>query len=352
VLLAWVPLLVLSIIQGNAWGSSVALTFLQDIETHVRLLIAVPLFILAEVKVHRELPAIARCFVDHELVPQASRPQFQAAISSAIRLRNSVAAELLLIAFVYSVVVPFIWRDQVALDVNSWYATTAGGHLQASLAGWWMALVSMPVFIFLSLRWYFRFFIWARFQWQVSRIDLNLQPTHPDGTAGLHFLALAERAYRLVLLAFGTVLAAMIANRIFQTGAALPEFKVEIVGTVVLLVFFILGPMLAFTPKLIAVRHRGTEEYGRLGQRYAREFDRKWIRGNRPAGEALLGSPDIQSLADLRNGFLVVKHIRVTPFDARDVAALAASILLPVAPLLLTMFSVEQILQRVLKAFI
>jgi hypothetical protein len=144
----------------------------------------------------------------------------------------------------------------------------------------------------------------------------------------------------------------MIANRIFFAGAALLEFKVEIIGTAALLVFVVLGPMLAFTPKLIATRREGLLRYGELGQRYAREFDRKWVRDGGPADEPLLGSADIQSLADLRNGFLVVKDIKPVPFDLKNVVTLVAVTLLPVAPLLLTTFSVEQILERVLKVLL
>jgi hypothetical protein len=350
VIVAWVPLLLLSIAEGLAWGSSVALTFLRDVETHARLLIAVPLLILAEVKVHRELPSIVRRFREEGLVPDAARSQFDAAIASAIRLRNSVIAELLLIVLVYGVGVLIIRRTQFMLDVPTWYAVTHEGRLELTHAGWWGALVGMPIFQFLVVRWYFRLFIWARFLWQVSRIDLNLEPTHPDSTAGLHFLAFAERAYRPLLLAMGAALAGMMANRIFYTGAKLLEFKVEVVGTVALLVFAILGPMLVFTPRLRAARRRGIEEYGNLGQRYAREFNRKWLRGGGPADEPLLGSADIQSLADLRNGFQVVEGIGMAPFGMKNVLTLVAITLVPVAPLLLTTFSVEQILDRVLKA--
>ena len=68
------------------------------------------------------------------------------------------------------------------------------GNCTRWLAGWWAGLVAMPVLQFLFLRWFFRFFIWARFLWQVSRMDLDLEPTHPDGTAGLHFLAKVQNA--------------------------------------------------------------------------------------------------------------------------------------------------------------
>ena len=263
--ITWVPLLVLSILEGHAWGSGVALTFLKDVETHVRLLIAAPLLLYAEVRVHRGIPSIVREFVVTGLVTDAARPRFDAAIASALRLRNSVVAELLLLAFVYAVGIPFVWRDQVALDVNSWYATAADGRLHPFVAGWWAALVAMPVFQFLCLRWYFRMLIWARFMWQVSRIPLKLEPLHPDGTAGLHFLALSERAYRPVLLGLGTVLAGMMANRIFYAGAKLVDFKVEIVGTVALLTFAVLGPLLFFwqpAPRGAAQRNRALRTAG------------------------------------------------------------------------------------------
>jgi hypothetical protein len=349
-LVTWVPLLLLSIAERNAWGGSGRVMFLQDVETQLRLLVAAPLLILAEVRVHRVMPQIVGLFVERGLIPDAARSQFDAAIASAMRLRNSVVPELLLIVFVYSVGVPFVWRDRVALGVTSWYATVEGGSLQPSLSGWWAGLVSMPVFQFLLVRWGFRFFIWARFLWQVSRMKLKLEPTHPDGTAGLHFLARTELAYNMVPLALGTVLAGMIANRIFYEGAKLLDFKVEIVGTVGLLAFLVLGPLLVFTPQLRAARREGMEEYGSMGQQYAREFNRKWIRGSRPDDEPLLGSADIQSLADLHNGYEVVEGIGWMPFGRKYVTWLAGTTLLPVAPLLLTTFSVEQLLERVLKA--
>jgi hypothetical protein len=347
--ITWVPLLALSILEGHAWGSGVALTFLRDVETHVRLLIAAPLLLYAEFRVHRGIPSIVREFVLSGLVTDAARPRFDAAIASALRLRNSVWVELGLLAFVYAVGIPFVWRDQVALDVNSWYATAAGGNLHPFIAGWWAGLVAMPVFQFLCLRWYFRMLIWARFMWQVSRIPLNLEPLHPDGTAGLHFLSLSERAYRPVLLGLGTVLAGMMSNRIFYTGAKLIDFKVEIVGMVALLALAVLGPLLFFWQPLRAARRRGIEHFGPLGQRYAREFHHKWMGEGPSPSEPLLGSADIQSLADLRNSYLVVDGLHMVPFSTRNILWLAAAVLTPVAPLLLTIFSVEELVDRLLR---
>jgi len=250
---------------------------------------------------------------------------------------------------VYAVGMLIVRRTQFALDAETWYATAVDGRWRLTHAGWWGAFVAMPVVQFLTLRWFFRLGVWGRLLYQVSRIPMNLQPAHPDCTAGLYFIAMTERACWTLMLGMGAVLSGMIANKILYTGATLFDFKVEVVGMVALLSSLVFGPMLAFTPKLLQVKHHAIAEYGRLGQRYAREFDRKWIHGEHPAGEPLLGSADIQSLADLRNSFVVVKDIRWTPFDVWDVVTLTAFTLIPLAPLLLTAFSVEEILDRLLK---
>ena len=138
----------------------------------------------------------------------------------------------------------------------------------------------------------------------------------------------------------------MMANRIFYAGAKLPEFKLELIGLVAVMVFAILGPLLVFSPKLAAAKRAGLREYGTLAQRYAREFDHKWLRGGAPADEPLIGSADIQSLADLGNSFEVVKDMRVAPFTMQTVLQLAVVTLLPVAPLLLTMIPLEELLER------
>lgn len=66
-------------------------------------------------------------------------------------------------------------------------------------------------------------------------------------------------------------------------------------------------------------------------------------------GEPLLGSPDVQSLADMANGFEVVRQMRWVPFTVRDALEVGAISLLPILPLTLTMFSVRDLLEHLLK---
>ena len=350
VLLTWLPLLLLSVAEGHAWGGSVALPFLYDIDMHARLLLALPLLILAELVVHLRMRGVVGQFLSRGLIPDAARAKFDAAITSAMRLRNSVAAEVFIIVFVYVVGVGFIWRAYFAPDVVSWHGTGTGGKLQPSIAGWWLGCVSLPIFQFLLLRWYFRLLIWTRFLWRVSRLELSFMPMHPDRCGGLSFLALVSQAFAPVLLAQGVVLAGSFANKIFFAGAKLPAFKLEIVGLVAVMLFAVLGPLLVFVPQLAAARRKGLREYGVLAARYVREFDHKWVRGGAPADEPLLGSGDIQSLADLGNSYAVVKEMKLAPFNMQTVLQLAVITLLPVAPLLLTMIPLEELLEGLLKA--
>jgi hypothetical protein len=90
-------------------------------------------------------------------------------------------------------------------------------------------------------------------------------------------------------------------------------------------------------------------EYGTRGQRYVREFDQKWLRGGARVDEPLVGSGDIQSLSDLGNSFEIVQRMRLVPFTKETIFQLAVVTLAPVAPLALTMVSLEELLKRLLQ---
>jgi len=213
-LIAWPPLLLLTALSSHAPGVTVKLQFLRDIEAHVRLLVALPVLIAAELLVHTRIRPIVKAFLARRIVRRQDLPKFVAAIDAAMNLRNSVPLELGLLAFVYSVG-EFVWRSQVALlSTSTWYAIPRGGHLHLTVAGYWYVYVSIPIFQFILLRWYLRLFIWFRFLWQVSRLDLHLIPTHPDRAGGLAFLGKGAYAFSPILFAQGALLAGLIASRV------------------------------------------------------------------------------------------------------------------------------------------
>jgi hypothetical protein len=347
-LFAWLPLLVLSALEGRALGGSVAIPFLLDVEVHVRFLLVMPLLIIAELVVHRRMRFVVKQFLDRNLIAENDLPRFNASIASAFRLRNSILAEVLLIALVYGVGVLIVWRQFAVLSANTWYAVASVEGSKLSLSGMWYGYVSVPILQFMMMRWYFRIFIWARFLWQVSRLGLSLVPTHPDRVGGLGFLSNTVYAFTPLAAAHGGLLAGVIANRIFYLGASLPQFKIEIAALVIFLLCIVLGPLLLFTLQLTRAKRTGNREYGTLAERYVREFDTKWLRGGAPAGEPLLGSGDIQSLADLNNSFEVVRNMGIAPITRAALVQLVAATLAPIVPLALTMMPLEDLLKKLL----
>jgi hypothetical protein len=345
-LLTWLPLLVLSALEGQALAG-VRLPFLQDLEAQARFLLALPLLIVAEVVVHRRLAPAVRLFLEEGILRPEDRKRFGAIVASTTRLRNSVAIEVVLIAFVLTAG-HYVWREEIAMRADTWYAMRTPQGLTLSLAGKCYVWFSLPVFQFMLIRWYYRLLLWGQFLWRVSRLDLRLVPAHPDRAGGLGFLGVSTFAFAPLLLGQSVVMSAMIAGRILHDGAQLPTFKYELAGAVVFALLQALGPLLVFVPGLLAAKRRGLREYGLLADRYVREFDRKWLYGGAAPDEALVGTGDIQSLADLANSFAVVREMRAVPFGKETVVQLVIVTALPLLPLALTMFPLDVLIRRVL----
>jgi hypothetical protein len=344
----WLPLLLLSMIEGHALGGGIKIPFLRDIEAHVRFLIALPVLLGAELVVQIRLGPVIGRFVERNIVVAEDRPKFCAAIKTALRVRDSVAVEAGLLILVYTVGV-WIWRSQVALGSSTWYAVPDPMRLHLTTAGYWYAFVSIPIFQFLLLRWYMRLVLWFWLLWKISRLNLHLTAAHPDRAGGIGFLGANSDAFAPILFAQGSMLAALIASRVLYQGQNLLSFEMQVVGLIVFFVLFILGPLVMFTPQLDRAKRTGGADYGLLASQYVFGFEKKWIRSGTPKTGELLGTADIQSLADLGNSFSIVGGTRLVPFSLDDVTFLVVAAVLPLLPLVLTKFSPEEVLSSLIK---
>jgi len=345
-LIAWLPLAALAVLTGNA-ASGAKVPFLLDLEVHARFLAAVPLLIWAELVVHQRIGSLVQQFLKRDIIAPEDRQRFDGIVASAMGLRNSAGLEVLLIVLAFTLGY-WLWKEHVALSAASWYGMPVAGHYQLTLPGYWYAFVSLPIFRFLMFRWYFRIFIWYRFLWQVSGLPLRLNSLHPDRAAGLGFLSSSLFAFAPVLLAHTVTLSGLIANRIWHEAAKLPEFKLEISAMIAILMALVLIPLCFFIIHLAETRRRATAEYAIFSGRYVADFRRKWTEGPAVSYESLLGSADIQSLADLANSFEVVRQTRLLPFGKDTVLRLAIIILLPLLPLTLTMIPLEEMINRLI----
>ena len=346
VVVTWLPLVVLTILAGT-FASGVTVPFFYDLG-NLRFLITLPLLIGAELIVHRRIRGVVQAFLDRELVAPEDRPRFQSLIARSMRLRNSVIVEvsLLLLSFTGGY---WLWRSYATLNVSTWYTSAADGAIQLNMAGYCFAFVSLPILRFIVLRWYFRLFNWYLFLWRVSRLRLRLNPLHPDRAGGLGFLELTVTAFQPVLIAQSVFMAAIIGNKILHERAKLPDFKAEIAIFIVILMLMVLLPLTFFVMQMVEAKLAASREYGQLASRYADDFRQKWFQSGKPPDEALLGTADIQSLADLANSFEVVRGMHALPFDRKTVVRLAILIALPMLPLILTMIPLDELLERLLR---
>jgi hypothetical protein len=345
-LIAWLPLLVLAAVEGRLWGPGDGIPFFHDIGVHARLLVVVPLLLLAELVVFQRLKTIVGDFLACRIIPEATRPRFDAAVATAVRWRNSTALEAILVVAVYGVVYFVTWPQFRGVAEPTWGSTPTAGGVVPTPGGLCYLWFSLPIFHFLLLRWYLRIFIWGRFLWQVSRLELSLVPSHPDRLGGLGLLARVPNAFTPLAAAHGAMLAGMIGNRIVNLGMPLVDFKVEIAVMIGFVLLIIFGPLLPFTFVLERARRAGLREFGRLAHRYVRDFDAKWLRGAAPSAEPLIGTADIQSLADLGNSYEVVRDMKIIPITKFGFLVVTLAAVLPMAPLLLSIMPLDELLRK------
>ena len=329
ILVTWVPLLLLASAAGHAIGHSVSVPLLRDPVIYVRFLFVVPLLAIAEVLVETSLGVQARHLLESGVVADHERPRFEAAKTEVTRLRDSAVADAAIL--ILAVTIPVLARLVVRLGLGeaTWERTATG----PTLAGWWYALVSMPILAFLLLRWLWVFLLWAWFLFRVSRLDLELTPTHPDHVGGLGALGWGLASFAIVLLAISAVLSGSLAYEIVHRGSSLSELKYHVIVFVVLALVVIHSPLLAFSGRLARCRFRGLLDFGALIGRHDRAFDKKWIERRDASPESLLGNPDVQTLAAIATVFEHVDRMQLIPFDKKALVVLIAAALVPMIPL-------------------
>ena len=348
-LFTWLPLMVLSALEGQALGGRAAVPFLLDLEVHIKFLIVVPLLIISELVVHQRMRFVVKQFLERNLIPESALPRFDAAIASAFRLRNSVLAEVLLIAFVYVVGVLIIWRQYTALATATWYAVPTGRGFETLAQRSVVRLrepadlpVPIDALVFSDLH-----LDALSLEGVTHRLEPHPHPSGPRRRPGISF------QYGLCLHPAGRG-TRRFACRIHRQSNFLPWGRTASVQDRdrcprgLCAVHGTWSCSYVFAPQLAEAKRKGNREYGTLAERYVREFDAKWLRGGAPADEPLVGSGDIQSLADLSNSFEVVRTMRIAPVTKEAILRLVAATLAPVVPLALTMMPLEELLKKLI----
>lgn len=340
--LAWGVLMLLALMDG--YGAKAFTLGVAGI--HVRLLVAIPLFFLCETLVFFQMAEFAHYIVRSGLVPESSLPDLESDIHRASRMANSPLAEVIFLLAALGLPLIEMVAHVPAGRTGSWASILhSSGGVFTWTSGWYLGFC-LPLFRFLVLRWLWRLGIWWYFLWRVAHLEIRLVPTHSDGAGGLGYLEIVQEQFAPLALAISAVYSAQFAEEISSGTMAFESLYRLTPVLVILFALLFIGPLLIFSAKLWRCRWTGMSEYMGMASRYVTAFDDRWIRDPQASGESQLGAADLQSLADLTNSVNVVRGLRWIPAGERLVLGLAAALILPLLPLLLLKYPVDQVVAK------
>ena len=339
----WLPMVILSLIEGRFYSPGPVLSFVQDAAVNARFLIAAPILLIGQAIIEPRLLELVTYLQKSRIVPEAQQQHLQESIERVTRSSQSVKAELILLAisFVGAVVVAI----EPPVDINSWYFGIAeSGEERATIAGWWYGMIATPFFRFLALRWLWFFFVWARFLRDVSRLNLSLVPTHPDRAGGLGLLSGSQASFSLMFIATSVVFSGTLANAILYDGLSFSTARTIAITYVVVAEVVLIIPLLFFAGAIYRARWNGLIEYGALGDRLVTDFDEDWV--TKPdAKNRLVDSMAPSAVADYEVAYETVRNMSIVPFRIGDLVRIFIAIMAPFVPLVLTETSLSDFLK-------
>jgi hypothetical protein len=342
IFLAWIPLVILTAIHG---GNDLQ-ALLSDYRVYARAFIAIPLLLISQVGMERRFREMARYFLDANLVRAEDLHRFRAIMAKARRLRDAKIPEVIVVAAVYLQVGYFLESGRLAN--SSWAVSVGESGLTA--AGYYSVLVTQVLFMGLLGLVLWKWLIWILVMRDLSKMDLQLDPTDGDLCAGLGFLGQTPKTFAPVLLAISAVIGAswrheLLANQVSLKSLAMPAGLLDVVVVVIFI-----APLALFTPLLVKVKREGMNQYGALQHLHSLQFRKKWVEEkNEHVGE-LLGNPDFSSLADISSSFKNVEEMQTFPFKKSAVVGLVLALTIPLLPVVTTKIPLKDLLKVLLKA--
>jgi hypothetical protein len=344
---AWIVLVAL----GFVHGPGLEVFSLAWIGVHVRILLVIPLFFACEAFVGPVIAEFARNLRESHLVSERECPALALIIRRVRRLAGGWGVELLLflLTFGWPLVssIAGLTGGSVGGSVAFAQRDTAG----ASMTVWYL-MFCLPLFRFLVFRWLWRLGLWWYFLWRLKKLDLQLVATHSDGAGGLGFLAVVQEHFVPLAFTIGAAFSGSFAETILQGKMTIESLYGLVPGVLVLVSALFIGPLVLFTRRLWDCRVDGLDKYLAMASRYVQAFDRKWIQDAEATGDSQLGTSDLQSLADLTNSVNVVRDIRLVPGGPRLALWLAAAVIVPMLPLVLLKYPIDQVVKVLLRALV
>jgi hypothetical protein len=341
----WLILVTVALVEGLGR----VLFSVDAVGAHVRLLVAIPLFFVCEAFIDPRFAAFVREIVRSQVVPVTAHRALASEVTRIARWRDAWLPEA---CFVLAAVALELATPQQSLFAYLPGHAGASGSDAVSAATWtshWYWMVCITLFRFLLLRWLWRLALWCFFLWRVSRMSLRLVPSHPDHAGGLGSLEWVHTEFTPLIFAVSAVQSASLAQDIASGRMAFDAIYPSVAFTLLADAVLFVGPMCVFSRKLWKSRVKGLSDYSELAERYVNEFEHKWIGAGAAPKAPLLGTPDIQSLADLSASVDIVRDMRLVPVSTNLLMYIAVAALVPLLPLVLFKYPLADLLAKFFK---
>jgi len=336
-LLTAVPTAIFALLDGYGPGQPRSMNFFGDIAAWGQALIGYPLFIYAELVIEKKTRSASKHFFSSGVVQEADREALAALHTRMHALRQRRAPDL--VCFALGFLFALLWLyDETHNAYDTWHAIGAPATQSPTRAGWWVALVGIPIFNYWWLRWIWKIQLWCWYLYKVSRFQLRLIAAHPDMTGGISFLSEAQTSYAIVIFAFGIgIIAPLVGYKLEIEQASLLSYAVAgpLVGFILGAPAFFTVPLLMFTKQLARTKKRAIDAYQDRATSAALYFERSWLGGCGDTDadcERLLGS-HLQGMKNLNLVFEHMRQMRVVPFDTKSFSQLIGSTIGSLLPL-------------------
>jgi hypothetical protein len=343
----WLPLALAALFGRHAFEGTEPL--LQHFGVHVRFLVAIPLFILAEPLTEALGRRILSHFLGSGLVPESQRAAFVGIVQSCRALLRSRVALLGVVAC--AVLQAILSFGDVAHmhEIQGWATGTGGSDLRLGFAAWWFLLVARPIYGIFLFNWLWRLVVTVVLLARIARLELQLVPTHPDRCAGLGFLQSIPSVFAPMIAASSAVLAARWGHDVLYHQVPVESLRLSMILFVALVLVLFLAPLLVFAPPLLALRRRSLLAYSALVGRHGRLVERRWVRGEAVADEGLLEAPELGPVADTLTLYEAVERLRLAPIGKQAIVTVAGAAVIPMLPVIAIQVPIKDQLLGVIK---
>lgn len=346
---AWLPIAVWAWQNGYLLPVDGGEPLLAHFGINARLLLAVPLFIVAEGMMHSTLTTLLPRLVSSGVVPPGQLDRLRSVLGDIARLRDAVLPWIAIFAALASFFL-FSSPSEVPHEL-SWAKGQADGA-GMGLGVWWYLYVGRTIFLILLLAWLWRLVLLFMLFKRIAGLELSMVPTHPDRCAGLGFMARIPIMFVPVVLGISSVFASGWAHQVVYHDVTIVSLRVEIIAFVVVVPLVFLLPFVSFLGLMLSTKKQGLLDYGDLIGRHGRLVRERWIDGKQVANDPILDAPELGPIADTAAPYELIAKIRPLPLTMGSLIPLVGAAVLPMVILAALDLPLKTVLKTILKILV